>query len=90
MLKAYKYCSGQRDRQKQTHVSGCDGVTVGRRKCDGRWTHLLLGRVVDGCQGDEAADVLSIFLENKMIPEDGNTSTVLLPHTVKHRGHQEG
>lgn len=39
---------------------------------DGRRAHLLLGGVVDGCQGDEAADVLSIFLENDVIPGDGN------------------
>lgn len=40
-----------------------------------RETHLLLGGVVDGCQGDEAADVLSILLENNVIPEDGNRNS---------------
>lgn len=35
-----------------------------------RETHLLLGRVVDGRQSNEAADVLSIFLKNNVIPAD--------------------
>lgn len=40
-----------------------------------RKTHLLLGGVVDGCQGDEPADVLSIFLKNDVIPEDEDSET---------------
>lgn len=56
-------------------------VTVKSVTTSRRHTHLLLGGVVDGCEGDEAADVLSIFLENNVIPEDGNTRTVLLTHT---------
>lgn len=36
-----------------------------------RSAHLLLGRVVDGCQGDEAGDMLSLLLENGVIPDDG-------------------
>lgn len=33
--------------------------------------HLLLGRVVERSQSDEAADVLSILLENHVVPEEG-------------------
>lgn len=50
-------------------------------------THLLLGRIVDGCQGDEAANMLSVFLKNDVIPEarDRNTCVKYCRHIYADR-----
>lgn len=71
MLKAYKYCS---DRQTDgaRDLMGGGGAQTNLRQLSCTFTDLLLGRVVDGCQGDESADVLSVFLEDNVIPEEGN------------------
>lgn len=34
--------------------------------------YLSFGGVVDCCQGDESTDVLSFFLQDTVIPNDGN------------------
>lgn len=35
--------------------------------------NLLLGRIVDCCQGNESTDMLSILLKDHMIPVNVNT-----------------
>lgn len=67
MLKAYKY---YRHTEKQAEFSKLLWLAFSNT-C--RSAHLLLGRVVDGCQGDEAGDMLSFLLENCVIPEGANT-----------------
>lgn len=55
--------------------------TPGLLPSGGSWSsaHLLLGGVVDGCQGDEAGDVLSFFLEDAVIPDD-STNRIFAVH----------
>lgn len=60
MLKAYRYC---RTGSVELRPQKDENVFLKPE------THLLLGGVTDGCQGDEATDMLSVFLQDDVIPE---------------------